>query len=148
MDRTDTRAGEHGETGFRNHRHVNQHPVALLDTQVLQDSGHALDFTLQLRKAVSFFGIGFRGDDDQRRIVERLDQVAALVDERRNAIEAAERETRALLLKAFQRAIDGAPLRPMAEVAPLIQSVFEKLTALASDETPTSVSTSVTPSSS
>ena len=29
--------------------------------------------------------------DDQRRIVERLDQVAALVDERRNAIEAAPR---------------------------------------------------------
>ena len=63
--------------------------------------------------------------DDQRRIVERLDQVAALVDERRNAIEAAERETRALLLKAFQRAIDGAPLRPMAEVAPLMRRPVE-----------------------
>ena len=76
MDRTDTRAGEHGETGFRNHRHVNQHPVALLDTQVLQDGGHALDFTLQLRKAVSFFGIGFRGDDDQRRIVRTFGGMA------------------------------------------------------------------------
>jgi len=63
--------------------------------------------------------------DDQRRIVERLDRVAALVDERRNAIEAAERETQALLLKAFQRAIDGAPLRPMAEVAPLVRRPVE-----------------------
>lgn len=62
---------------------------------------------------------------DQRRIVERLDRVAALVDERRSAIEAAERETQALLLKAFQRAIDGAPLRPMAEVAPLVRRPVE-----------------------
>jgi type I restriction enzyme S subunit len=63
--------------------------------------------------------------DEQRRIVEKLDRVAALVDERRNAIEAAERETQALLLKAFQRAIDGAPLRPMAEVAPLVRRSVE-----------------------
>lgn len=63
--------------------------------------------------------------DVQRRIVERLDRVAALVDERRSAIEAAERETQALLLKAFQRAIDGAPLRPMAEVAPLVRRPVE-----------------------
>jgi len=63
--------------------------------------------------------------DEQRRIVEKLDGVAALVDERRNAIEAAERETQALLLKAFQRAIDGAPLRPMAEVAPLVRRPVE-----------------------
>ncbi|MFZ5750479.1 MAG: restriction endonuclease subunit S [Pseudomonadota bacterium] len=63
--------------------------------------------------------------DEQRRIVEKLDRVAALVDERRIAIEAAERETQALLLKAFQRAIDGAPLRPMAEVAPLVRREVE-----------------------
>lgn len=62
---------------------------------------------------------------DQRRIVERLDRVAALVDERRSAIEAAERETQALLLKAFQRAVDGEPLRPMAEVAPLVRRPVE-----------------------
>ncbi|HMR54661.1 MAG TPA: restriction endonuclease subunit S [Amaricoccus sp.] len=63
--------------------------------------------------------------DEQRRIVEKLDRVAALVDDRRNAIEAAERETQALLLKAFQRAIDGAPLRPMSEVAPLVRREVE-----------------------
>lgn len=63
--------------------------------------------------------------DEQRRIVEKLDRVAALVDDRRNAIEAAERETQALLLKAFQRAIDGAPLCPMSEVAPLVRRPVE-----------------------
>lgn len=63
--------------------------------------------------------------DEQRRIVQRLDTVAALVTERRRAIETAERETQALLLKAFQRAIDGAPLRPLSEVAPLVRRPVE-----------------------
>lgn len=63
--------------------------------------------------------------DEQRRIVQQLDKVAALVDERRRAIEAAERETQALLVNAFQRAIDGAPLRPMSEVAPLVRRPVE-----------------------
>lgn len=63
--------------------------------------------------------------EEQLRIVKRLDMVAALVAERRRAIEAAERETQALLLKAFQRAIDGAPLRPMSEVAPLVRRPVE-----------------------
>ncbi len=63
--------------------------------------------------------------DEQRRIVQRLDTVAALVAERRRTIDAAERETQALLLKAFQRAIDGAPLRPMSEVAPLVRRPVE-----------------------
>ena len=67
----------------------------------------------------------FPGLDEQQRIVRRLDMVAALVAERRRAIEAAERETQALLLKAFQRAIDGAPLRPMSEVAPLVRRPVE-----------------------
>jgi len=71
------------------------------------------------------YRINLRSLDEQRRIVKRLDGVATLVDERRRAIEAAERETQALLLRAFQRAIDGAPLRPMAEVAPLVRRPVE-----------------------
>ena len=63
--------------------------------------------------------------EEQRRIVQRLDMVAALVADRRRAIETAERETHALLLKAFKRAIDGAPLRPMTEVAPLVRRPVE-----------------------
>ena len=58
---------------------------------------------------------------EQRRIVARLDRVAALVGERQRNVEAAERESRALLLKAFERVIEGAPCRPMAEVAPLVR---------------------------
>lgn len=63
--------------------------------------------------------------EEQLRIVQRLDMVAALVAERRRAIEAAERETQALLLKAFQRAIEGSPLLPMSEVAPLVRRPVE-----------------------
>jgi type I restriction enzyme S subunit len=63
--------------------------------------------------------------DEQRDIVQRLDDVSALVDERRRGIEASERETHAMLQKAFQRAIDGAPLRPMAKVAPLVRREIE-----------------------
>lgn len=59
--------------------------------------------------------------DEQRSIALRLDTVAALVAERRRAIETAEQETQALLLKAFKRAMDGAPMRPLSEVAPLVR---------------------------
>ncbi|MBB2701061.1 UNVERIFIED_ORG: type I restriction enzyme S subunit [Rhizobium esperanzae] len=76
-------------------------------------------------KQVLSYRIDLPSLDEQRRIVQQLDRVAALVDERRRAIEAAERETQALLLKAFQRAIDGAPLRPMSEVAPLVRRPVE-----------------------
>lgn len=76
-------------------------------------------------KQVLSYRINLPSLDEQRRIVQQLDRVAALVDERRRAIEAAERETQALLLKAFQRAIDGAPLCPMSEVAPLVRRPVE-----------------------
>lgn len=63
--------------------------------------------------------------DEQRDIVQKLDDVSALVDERRREIETAERETHAMLLNAFQLATDGAPLQPMAEVAPLVRRPVE-----------------------
>jgi type I restriction enzyme S subunit len=62
---------------------------------------------------------------EQRSIVRKLDGVAALVAERRRAIKATERETQSMLFKAFQRAIQDAPLRPMSEVAPLVRRPVE-----------------------
>ena len=59
--------------------------------------------------------------DEQRRIVARLDRVAELIEERRKAIAAADADMQALLSKAFERVIEGAPRRPMAEVAPLVR---------------------------
>lgn len=63
--------------------------------------------------------------DAQRDIVRSLNRVSALVDKRRRAVEASERQSHAMLSKAFQRAIDGALLRPMAEVAPLVRRQIE-----------------------
>jgi len=69
--------------------------------------------------------IPFLSLDEQRDIVKKLDDVSALVDERRREIETAERETHAMLLKAFQLATDGVPLRLMTEVAPLVRRPVE-----------------------
>ena len=63
--------------------------------------------------------------DEQHRIVAKLDKVAALVEERRRVIEAAEHGAKAMLSNAFRRIIDGAPYRPMAEVAPLVRRPVE-----------------------
>ena len=63
--------------------------------------------------------------EEQRRIVAKLERVATLVGERQRIIKAAECESRVLLLKAFDRVIEGAPYRPMAEVAPLVRRPVE-----------------------
>ena len=63
--------------------------------------------------------------DEQRRIVAKLDKVAALVAERSKVIEAAQHDANAILSNAFRQIIDGAPYRPMAEVAPLVRRPLE-----------------------
>ena len=63
--------------------------------------------------------------DEQRRIVAKLDKVAALAAERSKVIETAERDAKAMLSNAFRQIIDDAPYRPMAEVAPLVRRPVE-----------------------
>ena len=63
--------------------------------------------------------------DEQRRIVAKLDKVAALVAERSKVVETAERDAKAMLSNAFYQIIEGAPYRPMAEVAPLVRRPVE-----------------------
>ena len=63
--------------------------------------------------------------DEQRRIVAKLDKVAALAAGRNKVIEAAERDAKIMLFNAFRQIIDGAPYRPMAEVAPLVRRPVE-----------------------
>ena len=63
--------------------------------------------------------------DEQRQIVARLDRVAGLIEERRKAVTAADADMQALLCKAFERAVEGAPRRPMIEVAPLVRRPVE-----------------------
>ena len=63
--------------------------------------------------------------DEQRRIVAKLDKVAALAAERTKVIEAAEHDAKAMLSNAFRQIVDGAPYRPTAEVAPLVRRPVE-----------------------
>lgn len=62
---------------------------------------------------------------EQRRIVARLDQVERLSKDRLAAIEVMDAEVEAMLRSAFDRIIDGAPMRSMAEVAPLVRRAVE-----------------------
>ena len=59
--------------------------------------------------------------EQQRNIISRLNKVAVLVKERLRTINLAERESQALLSKAFREVIREAPFRPMSEVAPLVR---------------------------
>ncbi|QNU63668.1 restriction endonuclease subunit S [Vreelandella titanicae] len=59
--------------------------------------------------------------EEQQRIAGRLDRAAELIARRSEAIAAAQAELNQLLAKAFARCIDGAPRRPMSEVAPLVR---------------------------
>lgn len=63
--------------------------------------------------------------DEQQQVVAKLDKMAALVEERRKVIETAEHDAQAMLSNAFREIIDGAPYRPMAEVAPLVRRPVE-----------------------
>ena len=63
--------------------------------------------------------------DEQRRLVARLDRVTELSEKRREAVAAADADMQTLLSKAFKRAVEGAPRRPMAEVAPLVRRRVE-----------------------
>lgn len=62
---------------------------------------------------------------EQQRIAGRLDRAAEAVTRRSEAIAVAEAEMKQLLAKAFARCIQGAPRRPMAEVAPLVRRPIE-----------------------
>jgi hypothetical protein len=76
MDRADAHAGQHRERRLRNHRHVDQDTIALLDALRLQDGGHALHLGVQLAKAVGFLGVGFGRDEDQRVLIGPVVQMA------------------------------------------------------------------------
>ena len=58
---------------------------------------------------------------EQRRVIERIDAIAAKLDEARQLRSETERCVRALLLSAHSEIIEGVALRQMAEIAPQIR---------------------------
>lgn len=63
--------------------------------------------------------------NEQQQIVAKLDKVAGLVGERSKVIETAAHDAKSMLANAFRKSIDGAPYRPMSEVAPLVRRPVE-----------------------
>ncbi len=47
MDGANARAGQHGEAGFQNHRHIDRNAVAFLDAMGFQDIGKAADLAME-----------------------------------------------------------------------------------------------------
>ncbi|MCY1222413.1 hypothetical protein D9M72_345060 [compost metagenome] len=76
MDRADARARQHGKCGFRNHRHVDQHTVALLYAQALQGRSHAADLVVQLSVGIGAGLVGLGRDPVQRWLAGAGRQVA------------------------------------------------------------------------
>ena len=69
MHRADAGAGEHGEGGFRYHRHVEDDAVALGHAEILQDRREGPDLVQHLRVAVDRLAAGDRAVMDQRRLL-------------------------------------------------------------------------------
>ena len=59
--------------------------------------------------------------DEQREIVQRFERLEGLIETQRKAFADAEADMQALLSKAFERVIVGAPVKPMSKVAPRVR---------------------------
>ncbi|MNJ45631.1 hypothetical protein D3C77_407370 [compost metagenome] len=75
VHRTDTGTGEHRHGRLGHHRHVDDHPVALLHAQRTQQPGQARHFVAQLGIGEGLLAAGHRRVVDQRRLL-----TAALLD--------------------------------------------------------------------
>lgn len=63
--------------------------------------------------------------DEQRRIVAKIESLAAKIDEARQLRQAVQTDAHAMLHSAFQQVIEGAEYRPMSEVAPIVRRPVE-----------------------
>lgn len=63
--------------------------------------------------------------DEQRRIVAKIESLAARIDEAKQLRQGIQTDAQAMLRSAFQQVIEGAEYRPMSEVAPLVRRKVE-----------------------
>ena len=69
MNGADARASQHAEHGFRHHRHIEDHDVALSDAEVAQHGAEQLHLRQHPAVSESLLGVSDRGIVDQRRLV-------------------------------------------------------------------------------
>ncbi len=60
MDGAEPGTGEHGDGGLRNHRHVNDDPVAFFDAPGPQCAGKPRDFIAKFVVGECLLGVGYR----------------------------------------------------------------------------------------
>ena len=63
--------------------------------------------------------------DEQHVIAQWLDDVEAQLQEREKALQAVERDTKAMLQNAFNKIVKGVAYRPLGEIAPLVRRPVE-----------------------
>jgi len=76
VDRTDPRAGEHGDGGFGNHRHINDHAISGLDAVALEHVGKPADLAVELAVGQGTLITGFALPDDGGLVPKRPQRVA------------------------------------------------------------------------
>ena len=69
MDRADTRAGKHGKDRLRDHRHVDDDPVAFHNAQILKDGGKGRDLFFELIVGVMLDRAGHGAVVDHRILI-------------------------------------------------------------------------------
>ena len=69
VDRAEARAGEHGERGLGDHRHVDDHALAALHAERLHHRRHAVHFGVQLAVGEAARLIDLGGDPHERRLL-------------------------------------------------------------------------------
>ena len=116
VDCADARAGQHRKRGLGNHRHVDQHTVALLHTEFEQHRRHALHFGVQFAKAVDLLFVRLGGDEDQRVLIRAslqmpVDGVVAKIGLPTD--EPARKRRVALVADLCERAVPVDQLRPL-----------------------------------
>ena len=66
MNGADARAGKHGDDGLGDHRHINNHPVALLDAEVNEHAAQRRHLVAEFQIGVGANGLGDGAVVDQR----------------------------------------------------------------------------------
>lgn len=76
MDSADARAGQHGDGGFRHHRHIDSNDIAFFNAQIEQYVGKTANIAMELAISDVFALAGVIAFPDDRGLVAALVQMA------------------------------------------------------------------------
>ncbi len=103
MDSADARAGQHGDGGFRHHRHIDSNDIAFFNAQIEQYVGKTANIAMELAISDVFALAGVVAFPDDRGLVAALVQMA---------------------VETVGREVQGAIFIPLMEMFPGAKEVF------------------------